>query len=158
MKEKVTHDFSLRELKLFVKNKKLDDWIFAFLDGPGKNKQMAKGLRLRKENGYHSWIGPLNFPLDKLIRCTGPEDYMEYIEKDTKWNMRVDTMVSGIQNGWEVPALIANLKPGTLISLRDGNHRHEALLRSGKKKYPTLFWFDTPSDRQKFRRKFKEFL
>ncbi len=85
MKKETIHNFSIRELKLFVKNKKLDDWIFAFLDGPGKNKQMAKGLRLRKENGYHSWIGPLNFPLDKLIRCTGPEDYMEYIEKDTKW-------------------------------------------------------------------------
>ncbi len=106
-------NFSLKELKSYAKKGRLEEWVIAFLDGPGINKPMAKGLQLRIEEGYHSWIGPINFPLKK-------------------WNTRVDSMVQGIKKGWEVPVLVVNPRAWPTLSIRDGNHRHEALIRSGK--------------------------
>ena len=151
-------NFSIKELKSYSKEGKLAEWVFAFLDGPGINKPMADGLKLRKEEGYHSWIGPINFPLQELTRCTGPEKDAEYSESLKKWNTRVDSMAQEIKTGWEAPALIVNPRPWPTLSIRDGNHRYEALIRSGKKKYYTIFWFDTPKDRQKFFRKYKEII
>ncbi|MDB5260547.1 MAG: hypothetical protein JWN37_778 [Candidatus Nomurabacteria bacterium] len=151
-------DFSIKELKAYTKKGRLDEWVFAFLHGPGINKNMARGLKLRKEEGYHSWVGPINFPLKELVRCCGPEEGMEYPESLKKFNKRVNAMVKEIKKGWEVPALIANPRPWPILSVRDGTHRHEALIRSGKKKYYTIFWFDTPQDRQKFMKKYKSII
>jgi hypothetical protein len=149
------HTFSIKELILFAKNGKLTEWVQAFLSGPGINKPMAQGLKLRKEKQYHSWIGPVNFPLKELTRCCGPEDGQEYPESLKKFNTRVNAMVSDIAKGWEAPVLIVNPRPWPTLSIRDGNHRYEALVRSGKKKYYTIFWFDTPQDRRNFVRKYK---
>ncbi|MDB5260139.1 MAG: ParB domain protein nuclease [Candidatus Nomurabacteria bacterium] len=151
---KKLYDFSIKEVKAYAKEGKLDDWVFEFLHGPGINKGMAKGLKLRKEKGYHSWIGPINFPLKELTRCCGPEESMEYPEPLKKFNKRANDMVKGIEKGWEVPVLIVNPQPWPILSIRDGNHRYEALIRKGKKKYPTIFWFDTLKDRQRFIRKY----
>ncbi len=35
---------------------------------------------------------------------------------------------------WEAPVIIANPRDWPVLSVRDGNHRHEALIRSGYKK------------------------
>lgn len=152
------YEFSIKELKAHAKKGKIDGWVFAFLHGPGINKGMAKGLKLRKEEEYHSWVGPINFPLKDLVRCCGPEKDIEYPETLKKFNLRVNKMIKEINKGWETPVLIVNPRPWPILSIRDGNHRYEALLRSGKKKYPTIFWFDNPKDRQKFVRKYKDII
>lgn len=156
--EEFKYSFSIKELKSFAKENKIDEWVFAFLNGKGGNKPMAKGLKLRKEKGYLSWLGPVNFPLKELARCCGPEADMEYGESLKKFNDRVGKMAQDLKNGWEAPVLIVNPRSWPTLSIRDGNHRYEALLVTGKKKYHTLFWFDSLSDRQKFMRKYKDFL
>jgi hypothetical protein len=156
MREKREFNFSIRELKAYTKRGKLNEWVFAYLHGPGINKAMAKGLMWRKENHYHSWVGPINFPLKELSRCCGSEEGMEYPETGRKWNKRVTSMTEEIKKGWEAPVLIVNPRPWPILSIRDGNHRFEALIRTGKKKYPTIFWFESPKDRQRFIRKYKD--
>ncbi len=159
MKQKETNfNFSIKELKTCVKKRRLNEWVFAFLSGPGINKPMANGLKLRKEEGYHSWIGPINFPLSELTRCCGPEKEMEYSETLKKWNTRVDSMTQEIKKGWEAPVIIVNPREWPILSVRDGNHRYEALVRSGKKKYHTIFWFDSLKDRRRFRDKYSALL
>jgi hypothetical protein len=38
--------FSTKELRMYAREAKIDEWVFAFLDGPGINKNMANGLKL----------------------------------------------------------------------------------------------------------------
>jgi hypothetical protein len=50
-------------------------------------------------------------------------------------------MSKRIINGWKVPPLIATYKKSKL-SIRDGNHRFEALKKCGRRKYWTIIWYD----------------
>ncbi|MFZ5824528.1 MAG: hypothetical protein ACOY94_09390, partial [Bacillota bacterium] len=68
------------------------------------------------------WVGPVVIPLDRLAR------------------------------GWAPPPLIAQFLPDFTLSLRDGNHRHEALRRAGRQGYWCVLWCDSAELRREAER------
>lgn len=148
-------NFSIQSAQSYAKSNKLHEWVYNFLHTVGKNKGMARGILRRKEEQKLLWVGPINFQLKELTRCTGPEKNLEYPQAIKNWESKVGAMIKSIKKGWEVPLLIANPRPWPTLSIRDGNHRYEALLRSGKRKYWTIFWFEDKNERAKFIRKYK---
>jgi hypothetical protein len=62
-------------------------------------------------------------------------------------------MVESIRTGWQPAPLIASYEDGVL-SVRDGNHRHEALRRAGYRQFWTIVWFNNPEDREVFNEAF----
>ena len=57
----------------------------------------------------------------------------------------VGEMAKSLQNGWEPPPLIVQYVKGVL-SLRDGNHRYEALKKCGYDSYCVILWFAGKDD------------
>lgn len=155
-KHSPTHINSLHEkdVRRYAKQGKLHEGVFGFLQTIGKNKGMAHGILRRKSENKLFWVGPINFSLRELARCTGTEVDMEYVQTPRKWNTTVNSMVKSIKTGWKPPVLIVNPRPWPTLSIRDGNHRYAALLQSGKRKYWTLFWFESKKDQSRFVKKY----
>lgn len=122
-----------------AKDGHLEDWIHAYLCADGNNVALSEGLKLQPRY----WVGPLEVPLDQLPRACGPEAHMEYQENETDWEHRVSHMLQGIKQGWQPAPLIAQYTAEGVLSLRDGNHRHEALRRHGLTAYWCVMWCDT---------------
>jgi FMN phosphatase YigB (HAD superfamily) len=122
-------------------------WVGDFLASRGSdNATLASGLAQRP----HWWAGPLRIPVDDLVRLAGPEgdDVLCPVEPD-EWEQDVDDMASHLDDGWEPPPLIAQFDRGQLL-LQDGNHRYEALVRSGEREAWVIVWFDDRGERDRF--------
>jgi len=128
----------IEEITKRAHNGQLEDWIDAFLRAEGNNVPLADGLK--KQKRY--WIGPLQFPLKRLVRCCGPEQGMEYQETLEDWDKKVDSLIEYIQSGGELPPFIVQYREGS-FSIRDGSHRYGAYERLGRETYWTLIWCDS---------------
>jgi hypothetical protein len=125
---------------------RLEEWLHDFLLTVGKNAPLSHGLRLQERY----WFGPCQFPLHLLTPCCGPDDGMEYPARPDAWQGKIAQMCASLAEGWEPPPLLVQYRKGGVLSLRDGNHRHTALVRSGITEYWTIFWFDREGDRARF--------
>ena len=134
-------DFTPQEAIFYAQNDRLEDWLHAFLLGPGNNEALSTGLK-RQQRWWH---GPSLVDLAQLERCCGPEESMEYYEPLESFERRADEMAAAIRAGWEPAPLIVQFSQNA-FSIRDGNHRHEALLRSGYERYWVIVWCDSQSD------------
>jgi hypothetical protein len=123
-------------------------WVGDFLASRGSdNEVLASALALRK----HWWVGPISLPLRALTRLAGPEDDVLCPVADDEWEDDVSDMEESVEQGWEPPPLLAEFQRGRLL-LQDGNHRYEALVRSGARRGWTLVYFDNPGERDAFSR------
>lgn len=105
----------------------IETWILAYLtSGEWANLGLADGLRLQQ--GW--WIGPISVNISDLSRSCGPEPWMEYKVVREPWEQRITGVMRSITDLMTVPPLIVGYRSGSL-SIRDGNHRHEAMLRKG---------------------------
>jgi hypothetical protein len=121
-------------------------WVGEFLASRGSdNAALAAGLA----QDEHWWLGPLEVPIDDLIRLAGPEDDALCPIEPDEWNDDVGSMESSIEHGWEPPPLLAQFHEDQLL-LQDGNHRYEALVRAGTPTAWVLVWFDDPADRDRY--------
>lgn len=127
----------------------IEAWVHEYLLTVGRNAPFSEGLRLAPR----FWAGPLEAPLSDLICCCGPQPEMEYVVDQAAYNRHVDRMVESIRAGWQPAPLIASYDGG-ILSVRDGNHRHEALRRAGFRQYWTIVWFNDPKDRAEFNKDF----
>ena len=152
--KKSTPSFTFAAVDSAFNEGKIDKCVQGFLRNEGGNSCMADDLQLRAQGRGIYWIGPLEFPLVELTRCTGPEAQMDYVEPEESWENRVGALEEKIKSGWTTPVMIVNPRPFPSLSIRDGAHRHEALLRAGKKTHGVLFWFDSKNDLQGFVRKY----
>ena len=75
---------------------------------------------------------------------------MEYRQPLEDFERQVASMIRSLQQDWQPAPLIAVYSPTGKLSVRDGSHRLEALLRSGRNAYWVIFWFNTEQDKQKF--------
>ncbi len=150
--------FSPKQAKLAAKEKRLHEWVIDFLASPGGNNGMVKGMKQRLNEKTIYWVGPLNFPLAELTRCCGPEEGLEYPEKEKKWTGRLNKLRRAIKKGEQLPAILVNPRPWPILSIRDGNHRYGALRLERKRKYWILFYFDNKKDKQRFTRKYKDLI
>lgn len=124
---------------------RLEEWVHSFLHGPGDNVPLSDGLK--RQPRY--WIGPVEAPLALLERCCGPEIGLEYVIDETGWEQTMGSMAASLRNGWTPPPLIAQYRPEEgIFSVRDGNHRHEALRRSGQQAWWCVIWCDSEQVRE----------
>ncbi len=130
--------FNLLTAQEYAAAGRLEDWIHAYLTtGEWANHGLSNGLKLQQRY----WLGPLALPLAKLNRVCGPEAEMEYIEPVDGWEQRIGILMQNIQALEDVPPLIIHHRANDL-SIRDGNHRHEALRRLGYESCYVLLWYD----------------
>lgn len=137
----------LFEAQQAAKKNKIALWIEKYLKGSRENKALLG--RIRKLSRCY-WVGPISFELNKLKRCCGPEPELPFCEPKQKWERRIKVLVCLLNQGWQPePIIVTNVFKGYL-TVSDGNHRYEALLRKGIKKYWTLFFFSNKNDRDYF--------
>lgn len=125
-------------------------WVGDFLRSPGSdNAALADQLLAEKE----SWEGPLQLPLEELKRLAGPpgEDALGRLGEDDLET--VEGMVESISRGWEPPPFIVSMEEtqdGPQLVVEDGNHRVEALRRSGTESWWSIVGFARADDRRRF--------
>ena len=130
--------FDLRSARRAADRDEVALWVGELLASPGSdNEILAAALALKK----HWWIGPVELPLEDLVRLAGPEDDALVPIDDDVWEDDISTMEESVEEGWEPPPLLAEHQDGRLL-LQDGNHRYEALGRSGAPTAWVLIYFD----------------
>jgi len=114
---------------------RIENWVHEFLRQDGNNKALSEGLKLCPRH----YLGPIQFDIGKLSRCAGPEPGMKYRGSVSSFESRVRNIQDAIAAGFDLPPLIVNYSGGRL-ELNDGNHRLEALNRSGRQHFGVIFW------------------
>jgi hypothetical protein len=128
-------------------------WVGDFLASAGSdNAVLAAALAQRR----HWWIGPVELPVDELVRLAGPEDDALCTVDDDEWESDVESMQESVEEGWEPPPLLAEYQDGRIL-LQDGNHRYEALVREGATTAWVLVYFDSVRARDHFLARFPRF-
>lgn len=121
-------------------------WVGDFLASLGSdNEVLAAALAQRP----HWWLGPLELPLDRLVRLAGPEDDALCQVDDDEWDDDVEAMAESLDDGWRPPPLLAEHQDGRLL-LQDGNHRFEAMVRAGETHGWVLVYFASAAERDAF--------
>lgn len=73
---------------------------------------------------------------------------MEYFNSLEDWEKRIKNLQRLINEGWDMPPLIAENTDGKLI-IRDGNHSIEAMKRENFHKCWVITWDSTSEDNLK---------
>jgi hypothetical protein len=121
-------------------------WVGEFLASRGSdNAVLAAALAQRR----HWWLGPVELPIDDLVRLAGPEDDALVPIDEREWEADVQSMEESVESGWQPPPLLAEYQDGRVL-LQDGNHRYEALNREGAATAWVLVYFDDPAARDTF--------
>ena len=131
-----------------ARNETLPLWVGEFLASRGSDNEILAAALAHHE---HWWYGPVQLPVEDLVRLAGPEseEVLCPIEPE-EWEEDVESMEESLEEGWEPPPLLVEYQDGKLL-LQDGNHRYEALVRAGDREAWALVMFDSPQDRDAFR-------
>ena len=132
-------EFSTRAAQQAAALGQLEPWLYRYLQaGAWANPGLLKGLQRKRR----WWLGPLEIELNRLSRCCGPEPGMEYRVPAEAWNKKTGTLAEHLSDAWEIPPLIVMYDQGQL-SVRDGNHRHEAMRRKGWRACWVVIWHNS---------------
>jgi ParB-like nuclease domain. len=132
---------TLKSAMEFASNNDIETWVHLFLNGEGDNEGLSNGLKLKKRY----WVGPIEIEARILDRIVGPEPDLEYVEDEKWWNHNIDQICKRIEDGWDMPPLIAENRDGYL-SVRDGNHRLGAIQKLKLEKCFLIIWDDNGED------------
>ena len=142
-------EHSVSAARAAAERDQLASWVADFLASPGSdNAPLADKLSQRPR----WWIGPVQVPLDELVRLAGPPDAPALCPMDDDdWRPDVDDLAERIEDddGWEPAPVIVSHRDGRLL-LEDGNHRVEALRRAGRAKAWAVVGFEDPAERNRF--------
>ena len=130
--------FDLRSAQRAAERDEIALWVGNLLASPGSDNEILAAALAQKQ---HWWVGPVELPLEELVRLAGPEDDALVPIDDDVWEDDISTMEESVDEGWEPPPLLAEHQDGRLL-LQDGNHRYEALSRSGAPSAWVLIYFD----------------
>jgi len=139
--------FTLGSARAAAADGELARWVGDFLASAGSSNEV---LAAALAQDRHWWLGPVEVPVDDLVRLAGPEDETLCLIEPEEWEDDVDGMEESLDDGWQPPPLLAEYQDGRLL-LQDGNHRFEALLRAGASHAWTLVYFDDPRALDEFR-------
>jgi hypothetical protein len=121
-------------------------WVADFLASRGSDNAVLAAA-LAKEP--HWWFGPVQLPVMRLERLAGPEAAARCDIDPAEWERDVDAMRDSVDDGWTPPPLLAEWRDDHLL-LQDGNHRLEALARTGETYVWTLVYFPSLGARDEF--------
>lgn len=127
----------------------LEEWIHRFLLSDGGNVELSNGLKLESR----CYFGPIEIPINLVVRCCGPEPGMKYAASAEGFSQRVEKIKKVIVNSGNLPPLMINYSEGEL-TLNDGNHRHEALRQLGRTKIQAIVWSTGDQDMKDFKFKY----
>lgn len=107
---------------------RLAEWVLRFLSSPGSdNEVLAAELAL---DGA-TFLGPVRLALSDLRPLAGPETSAAGIRVPVQmWNDEVDEMDESLAGGWDPPPILVSYRDGA-FAIEDGNHRFDALRRTG---------------------------
>lgn len=135
--------FNVRSANDFALTGRINHWVQSYLrSGSWANVGLADGLQLQQRY----WRGPTELSIGDLQRTCGPEPTMPFRQPIEDWNRRVQLIVESLDTPQDLPPLIAESLKSQLF-IRDGNHRHEALLRAGYDRCWVLIWHNSSADR-----------
>lgn len=135
-------DFNVATAKQYAQEGRLEEWVHACLNNePGSNPGLSQGWSLQKR----WWRGPLEVRLDHLQRCCGPEEGMEYRMELAAWQERTQRLSQSFTDLKNIPPLIVEYRAG-LLSIRDGNHRYEAMSLKGWDTCWVLIWYNSAAE------------
>jgi hypothetical protein len=139
----MTIHFDVPTAQRYARQGCLEDWIHAYLmGGPWANPGLSDGLKLQPR----WWRGPLLLPLERLERACGPEEGIEYRVPLESWQRRTrslaDSILAAGGSPLTIPPLIINFDNG-VWSVRDGNHRHEAMRLLGWPEAWVVIWYNS---------------
>lgn len=139
--------FTTETARAAAAKEELGDWVRRFLCSPGSDNADLADLLDQKPRW---WIGPGEIPIDQLHRLAGPpgEPVVQELDEDD-WRGDVDDLAEKIAGGLEPAPVIATKKDDHLM-LEDGNHRVEAIRRSGTDTAWTIIAFPDPESRDAF--------
>lgn len=130
-------NYDLNSAILAAQNGKIHEWVLSFLRSSGNNLKLAN--RLEKDGQYY--LGPISYPLDKVVNIIGHDDTFKFQEDIEILKNRASNMINSMKKGWQPPPLIiANLWDDNL-EIADGGHRQRAIMEFGLKEYPMIFYF-----------------
>jgi len=124
---------------------KLEEWVHEYLLTEGRNEGFSVGLKREPRR----FLGPFEVPIALLSRCCGPEEGMKYVVPLKVFEDRVGEIQAAVERGFSFPPLIVNFSSDG-FTLNDGNHRHEAFLRTNIRKVSAVIWTTGEKDFQDF--------
>lgn len=133
--------YTTKDALEYASENRIDEWVDAFLRNEGDNVPLADGLQLEKR--YYT--GPVHVPLRLFNRIAGPEADMEFRVTEESFEANVAKIQKRLKSGWDMPPFLIQYVDGRFI-LSDGNHRYEALKRSGYAVYSVIFWCSSPEE------------
>lgn len=133
------------------KNNKIWEWTLDFLQNHEKNQVVVEDIQKREIVK----ILFLEYPLRLLSRTEGPLNGETEPEPISKWLDQVRIFEAEIKNKHLPPPIIAT-DFWQKLYIVDGNHRHEALLKSGFKTYWTIFLLENPDSEKKILEELKK--
>ena len=130
-------------------------WIYAFLHSGGAYHRRLADWFAREER---FWVGPVEAPLEQLVRRYGPEETMQWKEAPEIWERRVAAILDVLNDPDDLPPMLARAVAATpgdeagpfRLWINDGSHRHEALKRFGAATGWVIVWFDTAAQQRAF--------
>jgi len=141
-------EFSAASALEAAREGRLESWLYRYLQtGAWANLGLLHGLQQQQR----WWIGPIEIALSRLQRACGPEPEMEYRIPQAAWEERVSRIAARLTEPLATAPLIVEYRAGQL-SLRDGNHRHEAMRRRGWDWCWALIWHNSYEDFEASRR------
>jgi hypothetical protein len=130
-------DYNLNGAMLAAENGEIHEWVLSFLRSSGNNLKLARKL---EEKGQY-YMGPISYPIDKVINIIGNDDTFKFQEDIDTLKSRTLSMVESMKKGWQPPPLIVTDIWEDELEIADGGHRQRAIIEFGLKEYPMIFYF-----------------
>lgn len=147
--ERDASEFSVDGARRAAERDVLDTWVRRFLASPGSDNAEL-GEELTSEPRW--WTGPIRLPIGELHRLVGPpgDPVLCPLDDDDDWRDDVDDMAEQIDaEDWRPPPVVVMYRDDQMV-LEDGNHRVEALRRSGDAEAWAVVGFDSTEARDRF--------
>ena len=142
------HPYSIDAARAAAARDELADWVAEFLASPGSdNAPLAD--KLSDEERW--WIGPIELPISKLSRLAGPPgDPVLVPLAEDDWRDDVQDLADKIDEGELTPPPVVVTYRDEQLLLEDGNHRVEALRRTGEDTAWAIVAFLSEAERDRF--------
>ncbi len=128
------------------KKSNLLQWTIEYFEREERNKGIADHIKKRDVIS----VELMKYPLRLLKRVEGPQNGEVEMESIDVWTKRVDEIATTItKNVLPDPLIVTDF--WDTLEIADGNHRHEALLKSGYNEYWTIFLLTKEESSKKVR-------